>query len=47
MNQDEDFKLAVIQLDTIACEVNHNVHKAMNWTRRAFLDGANYVFTRD
>ncbi len=47
MNLDTDLKLAVIQLDTIPCEVNHNVHKAMVWTRRAFLDGANYVFLHE
>jgi hypothetical protein len=29
-------KFAAIQLDTIAMEVNHNVHKALHWTRRAF-----------
>ena len=37
-------KLAAIQLDTIPCEVNHNVHKAMGWARQAFEEGANYVF---
>ena len=47
MSQDKDFKFAVIQLDTIAGEVNHNVHKAMVWTRRAFLDGADYVFLHE
>jgi len=40
---DED-KLAAIQLDTIACEVRQNVHKAMHWARRAFLEGARFVF---
>lgn len=39
--------LAVIQLDSIAGEVRHNVHKAMNWTRKAFLDGADYVFLHE
>jgi predicted amidohydrolase len=42
-----DPRLAVIQLDTIAREVNHNVHKAMNWTRQAFLEGADYVFLHE
>ena len=37
-------RLAAIQLDTIACEVNFNVHKAMGWARRAFEEGAEYVF---
>lgn len=40
-------KLAVIQLDTIAGDVRRNVHKAMNWTRRAFLQGARYVFLHE
>lgn len=47
MDQDKDFKLAVVQLDTISCEVNHNVHKAMIWTRRAFMEGADYVFLHE
>jgi predicted amidohydrolase len=42
-----DHKFAAIQLDTIACEVNHNVHKAMIWTRRAFEEGADYVFLHE
>ena len=42
-----DLKLAAIQLDTIPCEVNHNVHKAMNWTRRAFEQGAGFVFLHE
>ena len=37
-------RLAAIQLDTIPCEVNFNVHKAMGWARRAFESGARYVF---
>src|ERR1051326_1258467 len=37
-------KLAAIQLDTIPCEGNLNVHKAMNWAKRAFDEGAQYVF---
>ncbi|MDP6039798.1 MAG: carbon-nitrogen hydrolase family protein [Candidatus Latescibacteria bacterium] len=37
-------KLAAIQLDTIACEVNLNVHKAMKWGRRAFEEGAEMIF---
>ena len=37
-------RLAAVQLDTIPCEVNLNVHKAMTWARRAFEDGADYVF---
>ncbi|MCZ6632633.1 MAG: carbon-nitrogen hydrolase family protein [bacterium] len=37
-------KFAAIQLDTIACEVNLNVHKAMQWGRRAFEEGANMIF---
>jgi predicted amidohydrolase len=40
-------KLAAIQLDTIACEVNLNVHKAMTWTKRAFLEEAKYVFLHE
>jgi len=39
--------LAAIQLDTIACEVNYNVHKAMIWTKRAFDAGAQYVFLHE
>jgi len=42
-----DPKLAAIQLDTIPCEVNINVHKAMNWTRRAFDQGAQFVFLHE
>ena len=37
-------KLAAIQLDTTAMEVNLNVHKALNWGRRAFEQGAAFVF---
>ena len=37
-------KLAAIQLDTIPCEVNYNVHKAMIWGKRAFDQGAEFVF---
>jgi predicted amidohydrolase len=43
----DDFMLAGIQLDTIACEVRHNVHKAMLWTREAFEKGAKYVFLHE
>jgi len=43
----ENMKLAAVQLDTIAGEVNHNVHKALNWCRRAFDEGAGYVFTHE
>ena len=39
-----NLRLAAIQLDTIPCEVNFNVHKAMCWARQAFEDGAGYVF---
>ena len=39
-----DILLAAIQLDTIAREVNFNVHKALHWGRRAFEEGARYVF---
>jgi len=46
-HQEKDFKFAVVQLDTIAGAVDHNVHKAMNWTRRAFLAGAHYVFLHE
>ena len=42
-----DFLLAAVQLDTIACEVNYNVHKAMQWTRRAFEKGAKFVFLHE
>ena len=37
-------RLAAIQLDTIPCEAGHNVHKAMGWARKAFEQGADYVF---
>jgi predicted amidohydrolase len=37
-------KFAAIQLDTIPCEVNFNVHKAMQWGKRAFDEGANFCF---
>jgi predicted amidohydrolase len=37
-------KLAAIQLDTIPCEVNYNVHKAMTWGKQAFDQGADYCF---
>ena len=37
-------RLAAIQLDTIACEVNLNVHKALHWARRAFEQEADFVF---
>ena len=47
MSSDKNYRLAVIQLDTIACEVNQNVHKAMVWTRRAFMEGADYVFLHE
>ncbi|MBI3920002.1 MAG: carbon-nitrogen hydrolase family protein [Armatimonadetes bacterium] len=40
----DDFKLATLQLDTIAGEVAHNVHKAMNWAKEAFEQGARFVF---
>jgi predicted amidohydrolase len=40
-------KLAAIQLDTVAMEVNSNVHKALHWTRRAFEQGAKYVFLHE
>ena len=46
-HREKDFKFAVVQLDTIAGAVAHNVHKAMNWTRRAFLGGAHYVFLHE
>ena len=39
-----DVSIAAIQLDTIAREVNHNVHKAMVWARDAFEQGATFVF---
>lgn len=39
-----NLKLAAVQLDTIACEVNFNVHKAMHWAKRAFDEGAKFVF---
>lgn len=39
-----NLKLAAVQLDTIACEVNFNVHKALHWTKRAFDEGAGFVF---
>lgn len=39
-----NIKLAAIQLDTVPCEVNHNVHKAMHWARSAFEQGAKFVF---
>ena len=39
-----DPRLAAIQLDTIPCEVNFNVHKAMAWARNALEFGADYVF---
>jgi predicted amidohydrolase len=41
---DRPLKLAAVQLDTVAMEVNHNVHKAMHWARRAFESGATHVF---
>lgn len=34
-------------MDSIAGAVDYNVHKAMNWTRRAFIDGADYVFLQE
>ncbi|NCO36523.1 MAG: hypothetical protein AUJ92_07400 [Armatimonadetes bacterium CG2_30_59_28] len=37
-------RLAAIQLDTIAQEVNRNVYKALNWARAALEAGARYVF---
>ena len=37
-------KFAAVQLDTIAMEVNRNVHKALHWARRAFEAGATHVF---
>ena len=40
----EEDRLAAIQLDTVACEVRQNVHKAMQWARRAFMQGARFVF---
>jgi len=40
-------KLAAIQLETVATEVNGNVHKALGWTRRAFEAGAKYVFLHE
>jgi predicted amidohydrolase len=39
-----NFKLAAVQMDTIPCEVNYNVHKALYWAKRAFDQGARYVF---
>jgi len=39
-----DAMLAAVQLDTIRCEVNLNVHKAMGWAKRAFDEGARFVF---
>jgi predicted amidohydrolase len=41
---DRPMKFAAVQLDTIAMEVNHNVHKALHWARRAFEAGAAHVF---
>jgi len=46
-NGKPNVKLAVVQLDTIACEVNLNVHKLMNWTRNAFENKANFVFLHE
>ena len=43
----ENVLLAAVQLDTIPREVNHNVHKAMNWVRRAFVQGARFVFLHE
>lgn len=43
----KDYKLAVILLNTIACEVYHKVHKAMTWRRQTFTDGVNYVFLHE
>ena len=40
-------KIAAIQLDTIAGEVTHNVHKALNWTKAAFEHGAGFVFLHE
>lgn len=40
-------RLAAIQLDTIPCEVNLNVHKAMGWTKQAFDAKAKYVFLHE
>jgi len=39
--------LAAIQLDTVAMEVNANVHKALHWTQTAFENGAKYVFLHE
>ena len=32
-------RYALVQLDTVAGEVAHNVHKALHWCRRAFVEG--------
>jgi predicted amidohydrolase len=46
-NGKPNVKFAVVQLDTIACEVNLNVHKLMIWTRNAFENKANFVFLHE
>lgn len=40
-------KLACIQLDTIPCEINLNVHKALSWSYKALKEGAKYVFLHE
>ena len=40
-------KLAAIQLDTIPMQVDHNVHKALVWCRRAFDEGARFIFLHE
>ena len=40
-------KLAAIQLDSVAGDVSQNVHNAMNWCRRAFDNGADFIFLHE
>ena len=40
-------KIAAIQLDSTPMDVNRNVHNAMNWSRRAFENGAKFVFLHE
>jgi predicted amidohydrolase len=40
-------RFALVQLDTVAGEVAANVHKALHWTRRAFLQGVGWVFLHE
>jgi predicted amidohydrolase len=40
----DHIKFAVVQLDTQPCEIDSNIKKSLSWAKKAFDNGADYVF---